>query len=648
MQVEFPLRDPERRCQDESPVSATDGGRVRRGRIASITSRFGRVGQTTEALDRAWLKKMRVLYAALLFANISFAGLRGIGELTDRRPTGYWINLVGGAISVLLILWFEGAPRQRSRVVLHAGLGLVTLLLLGPTWYGYASSPWWLVIVPLAAASVMRLWETVMWGAVASVGMVLGLVVVPALSPYAAAGEPVPEGIASRVVLVVIVTGLGLGVRRAMELGADDLRTTQRTLEAANAELHAASAAKDVFLANISHEIRTPLGGVIGMTELALAGPLAPEAREQVRMAHGSARAALVIVNDILDISKIESGHLSLELTPIDLETTLRDALRPLLSQARMKGLAVACEVGPGVAKHRIADGTRIVQIVNNLVGNAIKFTAEGSVAIAVHATEGVAGGVSIDVTDTGIGIPPDKLDQVFEKFVQVDDSTTRRYGGTGLGLAIARELARLFGGDITVRSQLGAGSTFTARLVLPQAGPAGDVRLKLNQTRTQPTLEAVGPDGLPVADARPAGGRPTPLASAKLAAGATLKVLLAEDDSVSQLVLKQMLLRLGHTVTVAQDGLRAFEAYQSGAFDVLMSDLQMPGIDGIELTRRVRAHDATTGRHTLVFILSAHLMQADGAAFGDVGADAYLTKPVRLADLADALRGHAVVQTAD
>ncbi len=406
------------------------------------------------------------------------------------------------------------------------------------------------------------------------------------------------------------------------------LRRTLVALVEARDAAEAANLAKSQFLANMSHEIRTPLNGVLAMAQILARSPLEAAQREQVDVIHQSGETLLSLLNDILDVSKIEAGKLELEVACFDVAAVVNAAAAGFAAVASRKGVSLAVEVAADVRDLRMGDAARLRQILNNFLSNALKFTETGEVRLSVSAeTVDGAEGLKLTVRDTGIGIAPEKLAMLFQKFTQLDASTTRRFGGTGLGLAICRELAELMGGAVLVESEPDRGSAFSAVLPLPRA--AADAVAEPALVTASSGLEGVSPSTAAVAESSCDEAQPRP----------PLRVLAAEDNPTNQLVLTTIMQIFGVDLTLANDGIEAVDAWRDGDFDLVLMDIQMPRQDGVTATRRIRAEEAELGRvRTPILALSANALTHQVEAYLAAGMDGHVAKPIELAKLQAAL----------
>ena len=558
---------------------------------------------------------------------------------------------------------------------------------------------------------------------------------------------------------MIHLTGIATDItgRKLAEL---EISQTTRALHAEIAErkraedaADAANRSKSEFLANMSHEIRTPLNGVIGMAELALDTNLTPEQREYLDMVKTSGESLLTVINDILDFSKIEAGKLDVDIIPFDLNECLTVAVKLLARRAHVKGVQFTCNIHPDVPAALVGDPGRLRQIITNLVGNAIKFTERGEVALAVEVETRTAGEARLrfSVSDTGIGVPPEQQEAIFKPFVQADGSTTRKYGGTGLGLAISTNLVGLMGGRMWLESEAGKGSRFyfTVSFAIqqrPVAAPntidAHTMNLRdtpvlvvddnatnrwileatLRRWQMKPVMAESGRAGLAAMRQRTEAGTPFPLVlldgempdqngfsvaeeirkDPNLSEGTVLimtsagrpgdgarcrelgiagylmkpisqpdlleailavlgmpstaaaerhvvtrhslrenrralRILLAEDNKVNQMVASRLLEKRGHTVVIAENGREALAVLDdpaSGAFDLILMDVQMPEMDGFEATGIIRAREQSSGAHLPIIAMTAHAMKGDEERCLAAGMDGYASKPIEVEEL--------------
>ncbi|MFK7927281.1 MAG: ATP-binding protein, partial [Myxococcota bacterium] len=522
--------------------------------------------------------------------------------------------LVFAVIYALLVVFLRLTAKSTATAngMMCTSLALVALLVFQGS-HLFTNITTYLVLLPLTATLMLGARAGLLWCG-AALGIIAALLCMHGLGWTAddhswmdAVQRSMDVGVA-----VLMATGLALtfDVAQQAALKQQDENAAALVIEnqvrraaehaARQAESSARSAmqARTRFLASMSHELRTPLHGVIGATSLIDGAVLPDDQRQLLHTAQTSADLLLSLINDVLDYARLDAAAVHLERVPFDLRATLEDVANPMALQGQEKGVSIVVDVEPDLHLWREGDPTRLRQILLNLTGNAMKFTSEGSVTLRAKSSPH---GVLLEVIDTGIGMDADALDRIFQPFEQAEGSTARRFGGTGLGLAIVRRLVDVHGGTLDVRSEPGRGTTFAVTLPLP-------------------ATEAAAPDPIEWVQTR------------------QLRVLVVDDNAVNRTLAMHMLRREGHVPVEVNGGLDAIAAIEQQPFDAILMDCQMPELDGLETTRRIRAH----GHPVVILGLSASAQPEDKALALASGMDAYITKPITPQALARAISHEA------
>ncbi len=432
---------------------------------------------------------------------------------------------------------------------------------------------------------------------------------------------PFRAGVVLALVLLIV---LGTRIReRRMREANDRLRALVDERTKSNAALVRADQLKDEFIAKVSHEIRTPMNGIIGMTELSLHDEGDGEKRERLQIIKQSADSLLELINDLLDLSRLQADKLELRPEALTVRRLVTDALDTFAALAQQQGIELRHAIASNVPSRVVGDPLRIRQVLLNLIGNALKFTERGEIAVSVSQATHSKGDDFVElrfqVRDTGIGIPRDKQTSIFENFVQVDDTSTRRYGGSGLGLAITRRLVETMGGKLSLESEVGRGSTFTFTLPLREGSVEVEAEARALAPSEEEPAQATPPE--PAADDR------------------VLRILAVEDNPVNRVVITAMLEREGHTTQVAENGRVALERLrEEPGYDVVLMDIQMPEMDGIAATRAIRSSEDPVLAKIPIIAVTADAREGSGERFRQAGMDGYLSKPVGRAVLMNAI----------
>ena len=580
---------------------------------------------------------------------------------------------VFGAVRILFaIRMLRGSPTKRQRMILHSNT-----LVLGLVWGLFIAS-----LIATHPEVTHEAWMPLLGllfnGALASgvaasyspapkfARLTVVIMELPIIVALAACGDAKSWGLAGVVVLFVfyllmLIRQLGNAYWSALNDNAE-LQHQRRELEIANELAHSAAVARERFLANMSHELRTPLNGIIGLTSLSLNGAdLDQETRTYLEHVKHSAEDMMALIKQVLDFSDASRGQLSLQVHDFVLHNVLAKIGRSHGPHAHQKDLELILDVDPSLPPEFRGDSHRIGQVLDALVSNAIKFTASGEVILRVEGeratakTSAAASGwrVRFTITDTGCGISEGQREQIFDAFTQVDQSLTREYQGAGLGLTLAASLVDLLGGRIEVSSVLGEGSVFTVEIglhdssrVLARAVSSATQRDRTARegnsaaasTRLDDSATPLAPGRAPSSPAEPPPGTLPRREPGESPVARGRRILVAEDNRVNQKVAARLLEREGFEVMVAEDGQEAVKILEEERFDLVLTDLQMPRMDGFQLAEWIRNADRTAGRHTPLVALTAHCLPDDRERCRHAGMDGFISKPVQVAELREVL----------
>jgi signal transduction histidine kinase/CheY-like chemotaxis protein len=528
------------------------------------------------------------------------------------------VSVIFGALLVGLFSLYAQAYKDWARL---AGISLIAALWIAPVSLmleeGFSSSNWaWLLPVILLTNFILSRRASIIFTLIS----VVTLIVVAVMTLQGWVGYPIDTQdnaitvSISGSLIFVLACALGYFYRTNQLRAEQQLRNNMQRLAVEvdvrrHAELKALAGerAKATFLTTVSHELRTPLNGVIGASDLLSGKSLSPDVQDLVNVIKTSGEMLLDVINNVLDLSMLDEGKLSLVNAPIDFHQVVGSCCDPLSVLAGQKSLELNLTIDSAVPRFLNADAARIRQLVMNVCGNAIKFTDKGAITIYLGYEDQL---VVLNVKDTGVGIPPESLEEIFQPFTQVDSSADRRFGGSGLGLSIVKRLVELVGGEIDIQSELGVGTEF--KILLPMQPITEQEFLASTELASQRSLLNDFP-----------------------AQGAT--VLVTDDNAVNRQVASQLLIKLGHNVLEAKDGSEAVETIKKGNIDLVLMDVQMPVMDGISATKKIRKMKGLLGQ-TPIIGLTANAMAGDENEMRSAGMNGYLAKPVRLEQLKQAL----------
>lgn len=584
-------------------------------RPSSVGTSVQTSNQTTgkKTADRSeWSEELRARFlgigmVAVAAACLLFGITRLILQLQTGLRTPWAFNFSGVALIAALYYWYQRKPEARSELAVHSTAGIASVLLVIPVAYGMPSTVWWLCLVGFAMTLMSRRREAALW-AISTVILVAFAPMLGALVQVSdAAGEQVIEANLARTAFAMILFGIAYAFRRELEKRAS-------SLTALTADLQIASTTKDRFLAHMSHELRTPLHGLLGMAEHALNEPLDGAQRRRIEAIRDSGTTLLRLLNDVLDFGRANADTLVLDAQAFALHDTIADVLPPFVAQARQRGLRCSASAASGMRRWRVGDAARIRQIVLNLMSNGLKFTREGFIEVHLAPWPEHADGVLLRVTDSGIGIPAELGDQLGEAFVQGETGHARAHGGAGLGLAMVHELAQRMQGKAELAVSAAGGTVASVYLRLPfsEADPDSGTT-DLLEVRRQPAA------------------RPT----ASSRRSRTQRILVCEDDPLGQVLLAATLTLLGHDYVLANDGAEGIELVYRDQFDLVLTDIEMPKLDGYGFLQKLREYEAEqTRRPIAVVAVTAHAEPRDRARFLEAGFDEYLAKPFSIDEL--------------